>query len=75
MTVKQFFKSTTFKCIITLLCILLISGIFLTVMNGLLEVAEGEKLQRAIGKIYDGGATTIIYGKGDKEITADETDP
>lgn len=76
MTVKQFFKSTTFKCIITLLCILLISGIFLTIMNGLLEVTEGEKLQRAVGKIYDGGeATPVIYGRDDKEITASETSP
>ena len=73
MTVKQFFKSTTFKCIITLLCILLVSGIFLTIMNGLLEVTEGEKLQRAIGSIY--GGSTTIYGKDDKEITASETSP
>ena len=52
MTVKQFFKSTTFKCIITLLCVLLVSGIFLTVMNSLLKVTDQEKFDRAIQKIY-----------------------
>lgn len=52
MTVKQFFKSTSFKCIITLLCVLLISGIFLTIMNSLLKVTDQEKFDRAINKIY-----------------------
>lgn len=52
MKAKQFFKSTTFKCIITLLCVLLISGIFLTVMNGLLAVSPEERFARALGKIY-----------------------
>lgn len=73
MTVKQFFKSTTFKCIITLLCILLVSGVFLTIMNGLLAVTEGEKLQRAVSGIY--GETVKIYGKDDKEITASDNNP
>ena len=52
MTTKQFFKSTTFKCLITLLCVLLVSGIFLTVMNSLLKVTDQEKFDRAIKKIY-----------------------
>ena len=52
MTVKQFFKSTSFKCIITLLCVLLVSGIFLTIMNSLLKVTDQEKFDRAIQKIY-----------------------
>lgn len=52
MTVKQFFKSTSFKCIITLLCVLLVSGIFLTIMNSLLKVTDEEKFDRAINKIY-----------------------
>lgn len=74
MTVKGFFKSTSFKCIITLLCILLISGLFLTVAYGFLEVTEGEKLQRAIGKIYD-GQTPEIHGKDDVVITATDKQP
>lgn len=53
MTAKQFFKSNVFKCLITLLCVLLVSGIFLTIMDGLLEVTPEEKRNRAISKIYD----------------------
>lgn len=52
MTAKQFFKSNVFKCLVTLLCVLLVSGIFLTIMNGLLEVTAEEKRDRAISKIY-----------------------
>jgi len=52
MTAKEFFKSTSFKCIVTLLSILLVCGIFLTVMYGLLEVTDEERLSRAINKIY-----------------------
>ena len=52
MTAKQFFKSVTFKCIITLLCVLLVSGIFLTIMNSLLKVTDQERFDRAIKKIY-----------------------
>ena len=52
MTAKQFFKSNVFKCLITLLCVLLVSGIFLTIMDGLLEVTPEEKRNRAISKIY-----------------------
>ena len=58
MSAKQFFKSTSFKCIITLLCILLVCGIFLTIMHGLLEVTEEERFQRAISKIYGKNVTT-----------------
>lgn len=52
MTVKEFFKSTAFKCIVVLLCVLLVSGVFLTVMNSLLAVTEQERFDRAIQKIY-----------------------
>ena len=52
MSAKQFFKSTAFKCVVTLLCVLLISGIFLTLMNGLLAVSEEERFQRDLAKIY-----------------------
>ena len=52
MTVKEFFKSTAFKCIVTLTCILLVCGIFLTVSYGFLEVTAEDRLQRAINKIY-----------------------
>lgn len=52
MTVKQFFKSTSFKCIISLLCILLVCGIFLTIAYGFLEVTDEMRFERAIAKIY-----------------------
>ncbi len=52
MTVKSFFKSNVFKCLVTLLCVLLVSGIFLTIMNGLLAVSDEERFQRDIQKIY-----------------------
>lgn len=52
MTVKKFFKSTAFKCIITLLAILLICGVFLTIADGFLHVSEEEKFNRIVKKIY-----------------------
>ena len=52
MTAKQFFKSNVFKCIIALLCVLLVSGVFLTLMNALMHVSDEERLDRAISKIY-----------------------
>lgn len=74
MSVKQFFKSNAFKCIAALLCVLLASGIFLTIAYGFLEVTAGERLQRAIGKIY-AGMEVSVYGKDDVLITAEATDP
>ncbi len=75
MSAKQFFKSVSFKCIVSLLCILLVCGVFLTVAYGFLEVTDGERLQRAISKIYDSGLTITIYGKNDGVIDSSETDP
>lgn len=60
MSTKQFFKSTTFKCLITLLCVLLVSGIFLTVMNSLLKVTDEERFERAINKIYGKSVKTEV---------------
>lgn len=58
MTVKEFFKSNVFKCLATLLGVLLICGVFLTIMNGLLEVTEEEKFQRVLSSIYGKTVTT-----------------
>ena len=60
MTVKEFFKSTSFKCIVVLLSILLVCGAFLTIAYGFLEVTAGEKLSRAVTNIY--GREVEIYG-------------
>lgn len=66
MTAKQFFKSTTFKCLITLLCVLLVSGVFLTVMNALLKVTDEERFERAINKIYGKSVKTEAVAVGEQ---------
>ena len=66
MTVKQFFKSNAFKCLAALLCVLLVCGVFLTIMNGLLAVTEEEKFQRVLSEIYGKSVKTTkqdISGK------------
>lgn len=73
MEAKKFFKGNAFKSIVALLCVLLVSGIFLCTAYGFLEVTGGEKLQRAIKGIY--GTTVTVIGKDDVEITADDKDP
>ena len=61
MTVKGFFKSNAFKCIITLLCVLLVSGVLLTIAYGFMEVSNGERLQRAVKKVYT-TSSPIVHG-------------
>lgn len=51
MTIKQFFKSKAFKCIITLLIIALISGGLLSILNDLWYVSDTEKINRAIKSV------------------------
>lgn len=78
MTAKEFFKSNAFKCLVTLLCVLLVSGVLLTCAYGFMEVSKGERLQRAIGKIYP-DQTVTIYGLGEDDelavISADDKEP
>ncbi|MGN0805159.1 MAG: hypothetical protein ACI4MS_07225 [Candidatus Coproplasma sp.] len=74
MTVKQFFKGKAFKCILVLLLVLLFSGAILTIAYGFLEVSDGERLQRAVNKIYPNQSVTI-YGKDDAIITAEDKNP
>lgn len=52
MTVKQFLKSKTFKCIIVLLAIALVAGGLLAILNDVLYISPEEQLQNAISKIY-----------------------
>ena len=52
MTVKEFFKSKTFRCIVVLLCIALVSGGLLAIMNDLLNVSDEERVSRTIKSIY-----------------------
>lgn len=58
MSVKQFFKSTAFKCIAVLLSIVLVCGVLLTLCNSLFYVTDQEKFDRAISKIYGKSVTT-----------------
>lgn len=78
MTVKGFFKSNAFKCIVTLLCVLLVSGILLTIAYGFMEVSDGERLQRAVKKVYP-SSSPIVHGLDENDddmiISADETNP
>lgn len=64
---KNFFKSVSFKCILTLLIIVLVSGILLTICNALFYVSDSEKLQRAFSKLYSG--ETVEY----KEMELDSS--
>lgn len=66
MTAKEFFKSTTFRCLVTLLCVLLVCGVFLTIMNGLLAISEEEKFQRVLSSIYGKNVTTEKQNISDK---------
>ncbi len=52
MTVKQFLKSKTFRCILVLLCIALVSGGLLSILNDVLFVSDEEKTMRAIKAVY-----------------------
>ena len=58
MTVKQFFKSTAFKCIAVLLSVLLVSGVLLAICWGFLEVTDDERFARKINAVYGGDKVT-----------------
>lgn len=59
MTVKSFFKGKAFKCIAVLLCVLLASGILLSVAYvGGLKVTDEERFARKINALYGGETVT-----------------
>ena len=49
----NFFKSTAFKCVIVLVCLMIVLGGGLAVLNDVLQVTPKERTMRAIAKIYD----------------------
>lgn len=67
MTVKEFFKSKSFKCIVVLVCIAVISGGLLAVLNDLLYVSDDERTARAIKTIYktEIGFTSVEINESD----------
>ncbi|MGN0824488.1 MAG: hypothetical protein ACI4MB_05405 [Candidatus Coproplasma sp.] len=60
MTAKQFFKGKAFKSIVVLLCVLLVSGILLSVCWGFLEVTDEERFNRKINAMYGGETVTAV---------------
>ncbi|MDE7086588.1 MAG: hypothetical protein K2O67_00160 [Clostridia bacterium] len=58
MTVKEFFKSTAFKCIAVLMSVLLVSGVLLAIAWGFLEVTDEERFARKIAVMYNGEQVT-----------------
>ena len=51
MTIKQFLQSKIFRCIIVLLCIALVSGGLLAILNDVLAVDDAELLQRGLKSV------------------------
>ena len=66
-SVKEFFKSTSFKCIAVLLVIVLVCGILLTICNSLFEVSDKERFDRVISKIYGESVETEEVNVGSLE--------
>lgn len=52
MTVKQFLKSKTFAALIVLVCLALVAGGLLAILNDLLAISEEDRILAAIEGIY-----------------------
>ena len=73
MTVKQFLQSKIMKCILVLLCIALVSGGLLAILNDLWAVSDEEIVNRAIKQLCGDGITlketvtteTVNYRNGE----------
>lgn len=52
MTVKQFLKSKTFAALVVLVCIALVAGGLLAILNDLLAISEEDRILAAIEGIY-----------------------
>ena len=70
-SVKEFFKSTAFKCIAVLLIIVLVSGILLTFCNALFYVSDQDKLDRVLSNIYGESVETTPFEKEDMVVEFD----
>ena len=57
MTVKQFLKSKTFAALIVLVCIALVAGGLLAILNDLLAISEEDRILAAID-VIDGQKTS-----------------
>ena len=76
MKLKDFFRSVTFRCIVVLAAIAILSGAILSLLNDLLYVSADEVLQRTINKIYTEEtvaiAETIVDPDSDEAVAAGE---
>ena len=73
-SVKEFFKSTAFKCIAVLLAIALVCGILLTFCNDLFEVTDQERFDRIISQIYGESVETEEVNVEELETSYDNGD-
>ena len=67
--IKEFFKSTSFKCIAVLLAIILVCGILLTICNSLFKVTDQERLDRVLSQIYGESVETKPHELSEYETT------
>lgn len=76
MKAREFFKSTAFRCIVTLLLIVLIAGGILAIAHDLLSVSDEERLDRSLAKLYGGSATIseTILSAGDGPVAVGQAD-
>lgn len=76
MKLKDFFRSVTFRCIVVLAAIAILSGAILSLLNDLLYISADEVLQRTINKIYTEEtvaiAETIVDPDSDEAVAAGE---
>lgn len=68
---KNFFKSSAFKCIVVLLTIVLVCSVFLTLCNALLFVSPEERFNRAIAKLYQGETVETKVADGADSLSSD----
>jgi len=61
MTIKQFLHSKIFRCIVVLLCIALVSGGLLAILNDLWAVDEAELIQRGVKSVCSNGEQVVSY--------------
>jgi Na+-translocating ferredoxin:NAD+ oxidoreductase RnfG subunit len=57
----KFFKSAYFKCAVTLLAIILLSGISISILSDVLYVSSEERTGRALQKIYGRALSSSEY--------------
>ena len=60
MKLKDFLRSSSFRCIVVLLVITIVCGAILALCNDLFFVSDREMFERSMTKIYDGDASQLV---------------